>query len=294
MSSTDLGVETPEAGPEVTSQTTSAAEGVSADARAQEDTSKTDPSAEAVTVPDINSSGSGPSEALALVPTERNEQTLPTVEASAAGPEQEAPDPQTSRQPSLARLFAFAQPRPADTALAVADVTRKGSRGDPRPPVDPSPGTNDLPGVRLGSLFGIDTGTANAEQETIQIASVAGLARLAPGGLRAQSDKVEMDCFKPELIRLLDKVRRHYGRDILVTSGYRSPKHNRRAGGARGSRHTTCEAADIQVPGVSKRDLASYLRTVEGRGGVGTYCHTRSVHIDTGPQRDWNWRCQRR
>jgi uncharacterized protein YcbK (DUF882 family) len=31
-----------------------------------------------------------------------------------------------------------------------------------------------------------------------------------------------------------------------------------------------------------------------GRGGVGTYCHTNSVHVDVGPERDWNWRCRRR
>jgi len=27
---------------------------------------------------------------------------------------------------------------------------------------------------------------------------------------------------------------------------------------------------------------------------VGTYCHTESVHVDVGPERDWNWRCRRR
>ena len=31
-----------------------------------------------------------------------------------------------------------------------------------------------------------------------------------------------------------------------------------------------------------------------GRGGVGTYCHTNSVHIDIGKKRDWNWRCRRK
>ena len=103
-----------------------------------------------------------------------------------------------------------------------------------------------------------------------------------------------MACFKPELVRLLQRVRKHYRQDIIVTSGYRSPKNNRRAGGARGSRHTTCEAADIQVPGISKWQLAKYLRTMQGRGGVGTYCHTKSVHIDVGSKRDWNWRCRRR
>jgi uncharacterized protein YcbK (DUF882 family) len=29
-----------------------------------------------------------------------------------------------------------------------------------------------------------------------------------------------------------------------------------------------------------------------GRGGVGTYCHTTSIHVDIGPERDWNWKCK--
>jgi uncharacterized protein YcbK (DUF882 family) len=35
------------------------------------------------------------------------------------------------------------------------------------------------------------------------------------------------------------------------------------------------------------------LRTVEGRGGVGTYCRTNSVHIDVGPEREWHHPCRR-
>ena len=103
-----------------------------------------------------------------------------------------------------------------------------------------------------------------------------------------------MDCFKPQLVRTLKTIERHYGKPVVVTSGYRSPKHNRRVGGASGSRHTSCEAADVQIEGVSKWQLAKYLRSMPGRGGVGTYCHTESVHIDIGNTRDWNWRCRRR
>ncbi len=247
-----------------------------------------------------------PQLALAVVPSEPSKPAVEAVKAVAPGSEAEetvSPTASASRtsdkRPRLARLFAFGQPRPR---MEVA----RASGSDNNPPargatsrnaswVTPSDTTdNALPGVRLGSLFGINTGDESIADEPVRVASAAGLARLAPNGLRAQHDKVEMACFKPQLVHLLDRVRRHYGREIIVTSGYRSPRHNRSAGGARGSRHTTCEAADIQVPGVSKWDLAKYLRTVRGRGGVGTYCHTQSVHIDTGSKRDWNWRCRRR
>ena len=55
-----------------------------------------------------------------------------------------------------------------------------------------------------------------------------------------------------------------------------------------------CAAADILVPGVGKAEVAQFVRNLPGRGGVGTYCHTNAVHVDVGPERDWNWPCGRR
>ena len=95
-------------------------------------------------------------------------------------------------------------------------------------------------------------------------------------------------------MKVLKTVERHYGKKVMVTSGYRSPTRNRRAGGVRNSAHVYCKAADIQIQGVNKWDLAKYLRTINGRGGVGTYCRTNSVHIDIGTQRDWHHPCKRR
>lgn len=157
-----------------------------------------------------------------------------------------------------------------------------------------------LPGVqRKSAIFGINGDTATGEpdvsaQQTIQVASVGGIGRLiSPTGLILQTDKVQVDCFKPELLAVLKRVERRYGKKVMVTSGYRSPKRNRRAGGVSNSTHIYCKAADIQVEGVSKWDLAKYLRSIEGRGGVGTYCRTNSVHIDVGSQRDWHHPCRR-
>lgn len=201
------------------------------------------------------------------------------------------------KKPSIfARLFA-----PQAKAATKAPTGTKQRLVSPKAPqvvvASASSGnTEALPGVRMSAVFGIgsDSNASDEESGAIQLASAAGLARLAPNGLRLQTDKVEAGCFKPELVRVLKSIERHYNRPLVVTSGYRSPKHNRRVGGASGSRHTSCEAADIQVEGVSKWQLAKYLRTMPARGGVGTYCHTESVHIDIGTPRDWNWRCRRR
>ncbi len=161
-----------------------------------------------------------------------------------------------------------------------------------------------LPGVRQSSLFEIkrrdsldddsDVDVHEDEDSAVQYASAAGLARLAPNGLLKQRESVDVACLKPSLVRMLKQIEQRFGKRAVVTSGYRSPEYNKRVRGARRSMHMYCAAADIQLDGVSKWDLATYVRSMPGRGGVGTYCHTNSVHVDVGPERDWNWRCRRR
>lgn len=206
-----------------------------------------------------------------------------------------------------------AQAKPAPAAakpiitLASADSTAKpiqlASTGDDAVHIT---GSDALPGVRQTALFEIKRKSGLDDESDVdlnedegsggsyQVASAAGMARLAPNGLLKQNESVDVACLKPSLVRVLKTIEGHYGRKMMVTSGYRDPARNRRANGAKNSLHMYCAAADIQVPGVSKWELASYIRTMPGRGGVGTYCHTESVHVDVGPERDWNWRCRRR
>jgi len=161
-----------------------------------------------------------------------------------------------------------------------------------------------LPGVRQSALFeikrrsGIDDDSDVDVHEDVdggfEVASAAGMARLAPNGLLKQRETVDVACLKPSLVRVLKTIERRFGKRVIITSGYRSPSYNRRVRGARNSQHMYCAAADVVIPGVSKLELASYARSMQGRGGVGTYCHTNAVHIDVGPERDWNWRCRGR
>lgn len=163
---------------------------------------------------------------------------------------------------------------------------------------------SSLPGVRTTALFEItrksgidddsDVDLNEDEESPVRVASAAGMARLAPNGLLKQTADVDTSCLKPSLVRVLKSVEQHYGKKAVVTSGYRDPARNQRARGARNSLHMYCAAADVQIEGVSKWELANYVRTMPGRGGVGTYCHTESVHVDVGPERDWNWRCRRK
>ncbi|TJV40075.1 MAG: DUF882 domain-containing protein [Mesorhizobium sp.] len=227
-----------------------------------------------------------------------------------ATPASAAPAPlinaRSGEQPAVQAKPAPAAAKPIIT-LASADSTAKpiqlASTGDEAGHIT---GSDALPGVRQTALFEIKRKSGIDDESDVdlnedegsggsyQVASAAGMARLAPNGLLKQNESVDVACLKPSLVRVLKTIEGHYGRKMMVTSGYRDPARNRRANGAKNSLHMYCAAADIQVPGVSKWELASYIRTMPGRGGVGTYCHTESVHVDVGPERDWNWRCRRR
>lgn len=59
---------------------------------------------------------------------------------------------------------------------------------------------------------------------------------------------------------VLEKIRIHFGRPVVVNSGYRGPKLNRTIGGAKKSQHLAGQAADIEIPGVDNSVLFCWIR----------------------------------
>lgn len=106
--------------------------------------------------------------------------------------------------------------------------------------------------------------------------------QIVDGGLVKQTAAVQTNCFTAPLRAVLADMQSHFGRPVIVTSGFRSHSHNRRAGGAKRSLHTACMAADVQIAGVSPSAIARWARSHPGIGGVGSYRRTRSVHVDVG------------
>lgn len=219
-------------------------------------------------------------------------------------------------EPATADVPAFASTPPTSPAVqsiqeqapktplgAPGQVSQKAQKADPRFAGLPFRrndyiGADDIPLAMAANfyasknLYTPEDGD-DAPAGLMKLASLSGMARNAAHGLRIQRPDVQVGCFKPELVGLIKRAERHFGVQAVVTSGYRSLAHNTRVGGALHSLHMKCDAADIQLAGVSKWDLAQFLRAQPGRGGVGTYCHTPSVHVDIGRPRDWNWRCRK-
>jgi len=59
--------------------------------------------------------------------------------------------------------------------------------------------------------------------------------------------------------RVLEPVRRRFGRPVIITSGYRNEELNKRVGGVRNSQHLLGEAADFFVWGEDLIDVFSWL-----------------------------------
>ena len=216
--------------------------------------------------------------------------------------------PASSAGATASRGQAPAIGRPSEAAEASKPIIQLASVEKPlRASAASAPIFNSdaLPGVRQSALFeikrksGLDDDSdidihEDVEGGSVQLASAGGMARLAPNGLLTQRESVDTACLKPALVNMLRGAERHFGKRLVVTSGFRSPSYNRKVNGAKKSMHMYCAAADIQMAGVSKFELARYFRALSNRGGVGTYCSHESVHVDVGPERDWNWRCSRR
>lgn len=82
---------------------------------------------------------------------------------------------------------------------------------------------------------------------------------------------------RPQLLELLEKIRRAWNAPILVNCAYRSPKHNKEVGGVENSYHVKGLAADIRPE--HKEDLPEFQQLcsdLNKGGGVGyydTFCH---------------------
>jgi len=94
-----------------------------------------------------------------------------------------------------------------------------------------------------------------------------------------------------QLAKNLQVLRDAVGKSISITSGYRSPQHNKKIGGAKDSQHVKGMAADIKVTGMTPKEVALVIEGLieQGKmkqGGIGIY--PSWVHYDVrGTKARW-------
>jgi len=103
--------------------------------------------------------------------------------------------------------------------------------------------------------------------------------------------KSEFDCretgenaMRPAFVDKLQALRYEYGRPMIITSGYRSPRHSIESAKPQPGAHASGQACDIRVgPGEDVHDLVT-LAVRFGFTGIGISQRAgqpRFVHLDT-------------
>lgn len=81
------------------------------------------------------------------------------------------------------------------------------------------------------------------------------------------------------MVTILELLRKELGnKPIIITSGYRTPAHNAKVGGAKYSYHMRGMAVDIRVNGMSAKEVAKALDKIVESCGIIVY--ESWVHFD--------------
>lgn len=83
--------------------------------------------------------------------------------------------------------------------------------------------------------------------------------------------------------RLIDS----WGNPLSVVSGYRSPEHNAKVGGAKNSQHIHGNAYDVDVSSLTPAQRQALARQARASGFQGIGVYNNSMHFDVGPRRAW-------
>ncbi|MDJ0594417.1 MAG: D-Ala-D-Ala carboxypeptidase family metallohydrolase [Pleurocapsa sp. MO_226.B13] len=79
-------------------------------------------------------------------------------------------------------------------------------------------------------------------------------------GMNNQPDAIAVDNLKSLCFNVLQPVRDHFQKPVIVSSGYRSPRLNARIGGSETSQHCKGQAADFEIPGLPNKKVAAWIK----------------------------------
>lgn len=92
-------------------------------------------------------------------------------------------------------------------------------------------------------------------------------------------DKILIDT---ELVEVLEDVRKHFNKPVIITSGYRTAEYNKKIGGVKNSQHTKGTAADIKVSAIPAKEVQKYLENkYPDKYGIGKYLNFTHIDVRT-------------
>lgn len=98
-----------------------------------------------------------------------------------------------------------------------------------------------------------------------------------------------------EVVQIVQEVADHFASTrgiersvVIITSGARCTRHNKKVGGKLKSLHPKCRAIDFIIKGVSPLDVAAYLKgKYPSKYGIGEYKHFTHIDTKSGKARRW-------
>ncbi|MGL5944225.1 MAG: D-Ala-D-Ala carboxypeptidase family metallohydrolase [Waterburya sp.] len=79
-------------------------------------------------------------------------------------------------------------------------------------------------------------------------------------GISNQPSSKQTENLKALCESILQPVREHFHRPVIVSSGYRSPILNARVGGSKTSQHCFGQAVDFEIPGLPNKQVAEWIK----------------------------------
>ena len=76
------------------------------------------------------------------------------------------------------------------------------------------------------------------------------------GGKHCKGYPAEMN---EKIVKVADKIRKHFGVKVIVSSGLRCAKHNTNVGGVTNSRHKLGKAIDFCVVGKTSKEILAFV-----------------------------------
>lgn len=139
-------------------------------------------------------------------------------------------------------------------------------------------------------FFGMSDADQVAALERMKAGKTPGATRNLPvitGKQAGRRYAPDMSGVQPVLLDKFKALQNVWGESVPVVSGYRDPDRNKKAGGAKHSKHLSGDALDLDVSGWSNEKRVNFIRTAsaQGFGGIGVY--KNSIHLDAGTRRAW-------
>jgi|TARA_X000001388_G_C2172287_1_gene100312 hypothetical protein len=78
-------------------------------------------------------------------------------------------------------------------------------------------------------------------------------------GIDNNPDKEHIDNLQKLCDEILQPIRDYFKKPVVISSGYRSPELSQKIGSSSRSQHCRGEAADLEIPGVSNKELADFI-----------------------------------